>query len=83
MMGLGLVGALASALTMSGYRVPVASILLIVVAITTVVVAWFKPDGVQRWLDKTMHFGGSDSGRFADLESQNPALGALRGDQGA
>ncbi|WP_422508138.1 T6SS effector BTH_I2691 family protein [Stenotrophomonas sp. GZD-301] len=83
MMGLGFVGALASALMMSGYGIPVAIILLIVVAIVTVVVAWFKPDGVQRWLDKTMHFGGNKTGCFADLESQNAALRALRADQGA
>ncbi|WP_411852532.1 hypothetical protein ACLB90_08685 [Stenotrophomonas sp. LGBM10] len=83
MMGLGFLGALASALMMSGYGIPVAIILLIVAAITTVVVAWFKPDGVQRWLDKTIHFGGNESGRFADLESQNAALRALRGGEGA
>lgn len=43
----------------------------------TVVLAWFRPDGIERWLDKVLHFGNNASDLFADLDAQGDAMAAL------
>ena len=60
------------------FAVPVAIVLLILVAVATIVISWLKPNEVQRWLDKVIHFGKNESGAYSDLESQAQALQTLQ-----
>lgn len=69
---------IASVLMFTGFGIPVAIVLMILASIVTVVLAWFKPDEVQRWLDKTLHFGNNASGAFPGLEAQGNAMTALQ-----
>lgn len=84
-MGYGIaMGALGAAiiafsfLTLTGIGAPVAVLLMIATAVVTVVVAYFKPDEVERWLDKVMHFGMNGTGAFDSIEMQKVALTGLR-----
>jgi hypothetical protein len=61
-----------------GFTGPLAIILLILAAVVTVVVAWLKPDEVERWLDKTIHFGKNASGVFGSLDAQIESMNRLR-----
>lgn len=68
----------AAYLMLVGFTGPLAIILLILAAVVTVVVAWLKPDEVERWLDKTIHFGRNVSGVFGTLDAQIESMNRLR-----
>jgi hypothetical protein len=68
-----------SFLALSGVGMPAAVLLMIATAVVTVVVAYFKPDDVERWLDKAIHFGVNGKGAFDSIEMQKSALDGLRG----
>lgn len=76
--GLGIASVLAAAMLFFGFAIPAAVILLIIVAVVSVVVSWFKPDEIQRWLDKVMRFGKNASGVYPDLDTQGNVLKALQ-----
>ncbi|MCE7032253.1 hypothetical protein LY625_06410 [Lysobacter sp. GX 14042] len=78
MIAVGFMSILAALMIFGGFFVPVAIVLLILVAVVTVVVSWFKPNEMQRWLDRVMHFGKNDSDVFPSLEMQGDALVAMR-----
>lgn len=78
MMTIGSVYAAAVLMILGGLSVPLAIVLFILAAVVTVVVSWFAPDDVQRWLDKVMHFGKNASGVFPDSEAQREALCAMQ-----
>lgn len=63
----------AAFLVLMGCAIPVAVALMILAAVVTVVVAWLKPDEIERWLDRATHFGNNKIGKFGDLESQAEA----------
>ncbi|WP_159095084.1 T6SS effector BTH_I2691 family protein [Stenotrophomonas sp. ZAC14A_NAIMI4_1] len=68
----------ASFLILSGYALPLAIVLMIVAAVVAVVVAWFKPDDVERWIDGALHFGRNKSRRFDSIDEQLEAMAVLR-----
>ena len=68
----------ASFLMLSGYALPLAIVLMIVAAVVAVVVAWFKPDDVERWIDGALHFGRNKSRRFESIDEQLEAVAVLR-----
>lgn len=70
----GLASIVSAVMILSGALMPIAVLLMILAAIVTVVVAWFKPDEIERWLDKAMHFGKNSADEFSDLESQAAAI---------
>lgn len=78
MMLTGIASIAAAALIFAGVALPVAIVLLVIAAVVTVVVAWFKPDEAQRWLDKAMHFGNNSSGAYRDIEEQSHAMKTLQ-----
>ena len=67
-----------SILLLAGVALPVAIILLLVASATTVVVGWMKPDEVERWMDRALHFGLNHAGLFVDIEEQCSELARLR-----
>ena len=69
---------MAAVMLFFSFAVPVAIVLLILVAVATIVISWLKPNEVQRWLDKVIHFGKNESGAYSDLESQAQALQTLQ-----
>ncbi|MDI9271940.1 hypothetical protein, partial [Stenotrophomonas sp. PFBMAA-4] len=78
MMISGLATFFASFLILAGAALPLAILLMIVAAVVAVVVAWFKPDDVERWLDRSLHFGMNGSGSFRDIDEQANELKYLR-----
>lgn len=77
MMAAGALSVIAAWMLLWSWAVPVAIVMLIVVAVITIVVAWFKPDEIERWLDKAIHFGRNGSGVFDDLKEQGEAMNAF------
>lgn len=77
MIGAGFVSVAAAVMLLFGWAAPVAIAMLIVVAIVTIVVGWFKPDEIERWLNKTLHFGLNGSGVFPDLDTQGNAMSSI------
>lgn len=75
---LGIATVVFSFMTLSGVGIPAGVLLMIATAVVTVVVAYFKPDDVERWLDKVIHFGVNGSGAFGNIEMQEAALNSLR-----
>lgn len=67
----------AAGMLMFCVAVPAAIFILLVVAIVTIVLSWFKPDEIERWLNKTLHFGRNSSGVFPDLETQINDMGSI------
>jgi len=55
-----------------------AIVLMIIAAIVSVVVGWFKPDDIERWMDKALHFGRNATGSFDELDAQLNVLAKLR-----
>jgi hypothetical protein len=81
--GIGMIiaGSLAiasSILLLAGAALPLAIILLLIASLITVVVGWMKPDEVERWMDKALHFGLNRAGMFGDVEEQCNELAKLR-----
>jgi len=74
----GLATAFAALMMLFGWAVPVAIALMLVAATMTIVVAWFKPDEIERWLDKALHFGSNNKGAFTHLSLQMAELEKLR-----
>ncbi|HGM5882184.1 MAG: hypothetical protein KH046_04365 [Stenotrophomonas maltophilia] len=68
----------ASFLVLSGYALPLAIVLMIVAAVVAVVVAWFKPDDVERWIDGALHFGRNKSRTFDSIDEQLETMAALK-----
>ena len=68
----------ASFLVLSGYALPLAIVLMIVAAVVAVVVAWFKPDDVERWIDGALHFGRNKSRTFDSIDEQLETIAALK-----
>jgi hypothetical protein len=77
MAGLGLTSILLSGLIIFGVAIPFAILMLILVAIVSVVVGFFKPDEMEKWLDKSVHWGQNKSGEFSSLDEQSNALKAM------
>lgn len=75
---LGIATVVFSFMTLSGVGIPAGVLLMIATAVVTVVVSYFKPDDVERWLDKVIHFGANGSGAFGNIEMQEAALNSLR-----
>src|SRR5690606_39152988 len=73
----GIASIAASILVLSGTAIPVAIALLVISAVVAAVVAWFKPNQVQRWLDMAMHFGKNSSGAYLDIGEQGSAMKAI------
>ncbi|WP_159087678.1 hypothetical protein, partial [Xanthomonas fragariae] len=73
-MSLGAASVALSFMILFGWMAPVAILMLILIAVLSVVVSLFKPDEVERWLDKAMHWGINGSGRFSSLEDQQLAI---------
>ena len=61
----------------SGPGVVIGIVLSILVAVVATVVSWFKPDEIQRWLDKVLHFGRNRSGVFSDFDEQMDAQATI------
>ncbi|HEL3180390.1 TPA: hypothetical protein UME25_002530 [Stenotrophomonas maltophilia] len=74
----GIATMVAAGLLLWGAAIPLALILMLVAAVVTVVVGWFKPDEVERWMDKTIHFGGNDAGFFSTVEDQLASMKNLQ-----
>ncbi|WWW35912.1 T6SS effector BTH_I2691 family protein [Stenotrophomonas rhizophila] len=74
----GLALMISAALILFGALVPVATVLFIFAAIVTVIAAWLKPDQIERWLDRAMHFGKNKTGVFPDITSQSTELVNLK-----
>lgn len=74
----GLATAFAALMMLFGWTVPVAIALMLIAATVTIVVAWFKPDEIERWLDKALHFGSNNKGAFTHLSLQMAELEKLR-----
>lgn len=75
----GIATMIAAGLLLWGVAIPLALILLLVAAVVTVVVGWFKPDEIERWMDRTLHFGSNDVDSFPTAEDQLVAMKDLRG----
>jgi len=78
MISSGLATAFAALMMLFGWVVPVAIALMLIAATVTIVVAWFKPDEIERWLDKALHFGSNNKGAFTHLSLQMAELEKLR-----
>lgn len=78
MIASGLATAFAALMMLFGWAVPVAIALTLIAAAVTIVVAWFKPDEIERWLDKALHFGSNNKGAFTHLSLQMAELEKLR-----
>ena len=78
MISSGLATAFAALMMLFGWAVPVAIALMLIAATVTIVVAWFKPDEIERWLDKALHFGSNNKGAFPHLSLQMAELEKLR-----
>jgi len=78
MISSGLATAFAALMMLFGWAVPVAIALMLIAATVTIVVAWFKPDEIERWLDKALHFGSNNKGAFTHLSLQMAELEKLR-----
>ncbi|MDR2872139.1 MAG: hypothetical protein LBV45_06390, partial [Xanthomonadaceae bacterium] len=77
MIGLGVLSLFSVFLMFTSFA-PLGFILAIVIAIVMVVVGFFKPDDISKWLARTMHFGNSSgNGRFPNFEAQSKAFAAL------
>ncbi|WP_414496685.1 hypothetical protein, partial [Stenotrophomonas maltophilia] len=74
----GSVAIASSILLLAGAALPVAIVLLLIASFITVVVGWMKPDEVQRWMDRALHFGLNRAGSFVDIEEQCSELARLR-----
>jgi len=74
----GALSIVASVLMLSGFAIPLAIVLMIIAAIVSVVVGWFKPDDIERWMDKALHFGRNATGSFDELDAQLDVLAKLR-----
>lgn len=74
----GSVAIAASILILAGTALPVAIVLLVISSIITVVVGWMKPNEVERWIDRTMHFGLNHAGGFAGIDEQFHEFERLR-----
>lgn len=70
--GLAAIGS--AVLLTTSWSGPIAIVLLLFAASVAIAVAWFKPDEVERWLDKVMHFGKNGTGTFESVEVQSDAL---------
>lgn len=75
---LGITSMALAVFVLFGWAVPFSIIAFIVIAIVAVVVGFFKPDDMERWLDKTLHWGNNASGRFSSMLDQSNAIKALR-----
>jgi hypothetical protein len=80
MIGLGFASIVAAALMFTALA-PLGFILAIVIAIVMVVVGFFKPDDINKWLARTMHFGNSSGNRFPNFDVQSKAFAALSNPQ--
>jgi len=69
---------IAAGLLLWGAAIPLALVLMLVAAVVTVVVGWFKPDEVERWMDKAIHFGSNDAGSFSTIEDQLASMKNLQ-----
>ena len=78
MISSGVATAFAALMMLFGWAVPVAIALMLIAATVTIVVAWFKPDEIERWLDKALHFGSNNKGAFTHLSLQMAELEKLR-----
>ncbi|WP_411852534.1 T6SS effector BTH_I2691 family protein [Stenotrophomonas sp. LGBM10] len=77
---MGLAGSMtlaASLLMLTGAGIPIAITLMIASAVVTTIVAFLKPDEMERWLDRVMHFGKNTNGAFENLEAQSDAAKKL------
>jgi uncharacterized membrane protein YphA (DoxX/SURF4 family) len=79
MLTAGLMSIIAAPLLLSGVGIPVAAVLLLLVAVVTVVAAWLKPDQIERWIDRALHYGVNETGAFIDLDEQALALTSVGG----
>ena len=61
----------------TGPGVVIGIVLSILVAVVAIVVSWFKPDEIERWLDRVLHFGRNGSGVFSDFDEQMKAQAAI------
>ncbi len=75
---MGLTSMALAVFVLFGWAVPFSIIAFIVIAIVTVVVGFFKPDDMERWLDKTLHWGNNASGKFSSMLDQSNAIKTLR-----
>ncbi|WP_414496687.1 hypothetical protein, partial [Stenotrophomonas maltophilia] len=78
---LGLSGTLSvvsSLLVLFAMAIPLAIILMIIAAAITVVVAWFKPDDTEHWMDRALHFGKNAAGEFQGMDEQMDQLKKIR-----
>ncbi|PTT66265.1 T6SS effector BTH_I2691 family protein [Stenotrophomonas sp. HMWF003] len=78
MISSGLATAFAALMMLFGWAVPVAIALMLIAATVTIVVAWFKPDEIECWLNKALHFGSNNKGAFTHLSLQMAELEKLR-----
>ncbi|MGE8289194.1 MAG: hypothetical protein ACN6RG_14635, partial [Stenotrophomonas sp.] len=74
---LGISAVVAGFMIFFSWAVPVAVIIIIVSAVVGFFVSKFKPDDIQIFLDKTLHWGLNVDGRFATLDEQSARLTAL------
>ncbi|MGA6179541.1 hypothetical protein ACPEH1_00265 [Stenotrophomonas sp. NPDC077421] len=51
--------------------------LMIASAVVTTIAAFLKPDEMERWLDRVMHFGKNTNGAFENLAAQSDAAKKL------
>jgi hypothetical protein len=78
MFSIGVVSMALAIFVLFGWVVPFSIVAFIVLAIVTVVVGFFKPDDMERWLDKTLHWGNNAKGKFSTMLEQTNAIKALR-----
>lgn len=78
MLSIGAVSMALAIFVLFGWFLPFAGIAFILLAIVTVIVGCFKPDDIERWLDKTLHWGKNGSGKFSSMLEQTNAIKALR-----
>ena len=75
MIGLGLASIIAAILLFTTFAF-VGLIIGLVVAIITLIVGYFKPTKIQKWLD-ACYFGKHKSKKFEGLEQETEGLKAL------
>ena len=78
MMAGGVLTIASSILLLAGAALPAAIVLLVIASVITVVVGWMKPDEVERWIDRSTHFGLNRAGEFIDIDEQFHELAKLR-----
>lgn len=78
MKAVGIAMVASSFLMLTGLGTPIAMCLMIAAAVVSIVISFFKPDEIERWLDKVMHFGLNETGSFEDMPEQNGSLSELR-----